>query len=57
MCERPTDLGMVETGFSEHVDFHPSDGGFGFFDYDRYTSRIAEARKLFEEKTGHLERD
>lgn len=50
MCQRATSLGMVEIGFSEHVDFDPSDRGFGFFDYDRYASRIAIARRLFEKR-------
>jgi histidinol-phosphatase (PHP family) len=38
---------MVEIGFSEHVDFDPSDAGYGFFNYDRYSSEIEKARGLF----------
>ena len=50
MCQKAANLGMTEIGFSEHVDFDPSDRGYGFFDYDRYTSEIAKARKLFENR-------
>ncbi len=50
MCQKSINLGMVEIGFSEHVDFDPSDRGYGFFNYDRYSSEIEKVRKLFKNR-------
>ena len=47
MCRKAMELGLIEVGFSEHVDFDPVDQGFGFFDYDRYVEDIERARELF----------
>jgi histidinol-phosphatase (PHP family) len=47
MCQKAVDLGLVEIGFSEHVDFDPSDEGFGFFDYKGYSRDLQKARQLF----------
>jgi len=49
-CERAIELGMREIGFSEHVDFDPADEGFGFFNYEGYTSAIKAAQLLFKNK-------
>ncbi len=49
-CERAIELGIREIGFSEHVDFDPSDEGFGFFNHDNYTFAIKEAQLLFKNK-------
>jgi histidinol-phosphatase (PHP family) len=38
---------MKEIGFSEHVDFDPHDWGYGYFDYERYTTDIDRVRELF----------
>jgi histidinol-phosphatase (PHP family) len=43
LCEKAIELKFREIGFSEHVDFDPSDEGFGFFDYENYQSAIKEA--------------
>jgi histidinol-phosphatase (PHP family) len=50
MCQKAVDLGLAEIGFSEHVDFDPSDEGFGFFDYERYSRDLQKAQQLFEGK-------
>ena len=47
MCGRAIQLGIVEIGFSEHVDFDPRDWGYKYFDYERYSSDIRKARELF----------
>ena len=47
MCRKAVELGIVEIGFAEHVDFDPVDWGFGFFNYDRYSSDIEGARESF----------
>jgi len=49
-CERAIELGIREIGFSEHVDFDPSDEGFRFFIYESYTSAIKAAQLLFKNK-------
>lgn len=49
-CQKALELGIAEIGFSEHVDFDPVDWGFGFFDYDRYTSQIRRTREFFKDK-------
>jgi len=50
MCKKAIELGVVEIGFSEHMDFEPKDWGFGFFNYDSYTSEIKRARDFFKGK-------
>jgi histidinol-phosphatase (PHP family) len=50
LCEKAVELEFREIGFSEHVDFDPSDEGFGFFNYDSYKSAIEEARLLFKNR-------
>ncbi len=50
MCERAIDLGIEEIGFSDHMDFEPKDWGFGFFNYERYTSEINDAQEHFKDK-------
>lgn len=47
MCQKAIELGIEEIGFSEHVDFEPEDWGFGYFNYDRYTSEIKNAKESF----------
>lgn len=47
MCLKAVELGIGEIGFAEHVDFDPRDQGFGFFNYDRYSSDIESARESF----------
>ncbi|UCE44133.1 MAG: histidinol-phosphatase HisJ family protein [Candidatus Bathyarchaeota archaeon] len=50
MCQKATELGIVEIGFSEHMDFEPEDSGFGFFDYERYTAEVKDAQEFFKSK-------
>ncbi len=50
MCQKATELGIGEIGFSEHVDFEPKDWGFGYFNYDRYASEIKNAKETFGNK-------
>jgi len=50
MCKKAIELGVVEIGFSEHMDFEPKDWGYGFFNYDSYTSEIERARDFFKGK-------
>jgi histidinol-phosphatase (PHP family) len=50
LCEKAIELEFREIGFSEHVDFDPSDEGFGFFNYDAYKSAIKEAQLLFKNR-------
>lgn len=47
MCQEAIGRGIVELGFSEHMDFDPQDLGYGFFDYDLYTSEIRRAQETF----------
>ncbi len=50
MCERAIDLGIEEIGFSDHMDFEPRDWGFGFFNYEGYTSEINDVQEYFKDK-------
>jgi histidinol-phosphatase (PHP family) len=50
LCVRAVELKFREIGFSEHVDFDPSDRGFGFFNNDKYESAVKEAHQLFKDK-------
>lgn len=50
MCQKAIELGIAEIGFSEHMDFEPEDWGFGFFNYERYTSEIESAQEVFKRK-------
>jgi len=47
MCKRAIQLGIVEIGFAEHVDFDPQDWGYEYFHYEGYSSDIRKARELF----------
>ena len=47
MCRRAVELNVMEIGFCEHVDFEPTDAGFGFFNYKRYSEAIDQARSKF----------
>lgn len=47
MCHKAIELGIEEIGFSEHMDFEPTDWGYGFFNYEQYTSDIRKAQGFF----------
>jgi histidinol-phosphatase (PHP family) len=50
MCRKAIELGLVEIGFSDHMEFEPKERGYGFFNYDNYSSEIESARSLFKDK-------
>jgi len=50
MCQKAVELGIEEIGFSEHMDFEPKDWGYGFFNYERYSSEIEAAQDSFKNK-------
>jgi histidinol-phosphatase (PHP family) len=50
MCEKAVEVGLVEIGFSDHMDFDPKDWGYKFFDYNSYSSEIARAQAFFNKK-------
>jgi histidinol-phosphatase (PHP family) len=45
LCRRARKINIEEIGFSEHIDFDPQDWGYGYFDYERYTSDIDRVRE------------
>ena len=45
MCQKAVELRIEEIGFSEHMDFEPKDWGYGFFNYERYSSEIEAAEE------------
>jgi len=47
MCKKAVDLNIREIGFTDHMDFNPIDSGYGFFDYNRYSSEIENVRAIF----------
>ena len=47
MCERAVELGLERIAFTEHVDFEPTDIGYGYYDYERSLRDIAAAREQF----------
>jgi len=50
ICEKAVKLNMKEIGFTDHMDFNPRDLGYGFFEYEKYSSEIEGARSVFGEK-------
>jgi len=50
MCQKAIKLGIVEIGFSDHMEFEPEDPGFGFLNYEGYTSEIESAQKFFKDQ-------
>ena len=50
ICEKAVKLNMKEIGFTDHMDFNPRDLGYGFFEYEKYSSEIERARSIFGEK-------
>jgi histidinol-phosphatase (PHP family) len=47
MCKKAIQYKIEEIGISEHMIFGPKKLGYGFFDYDKYTSEIVSAKKIF----------
>jgi histidinol-phosphatase (PHP family) len=50
LCKKAIDLNIKEIGFTDHMDFNPIDSGYGFFDYNRYSSEIENVRALFSDE-------
>ena len=48
MCRAAIAKGLTHICFTDHVDFNPTEDGYGLFDYDRYTAAIDRARAEFE---------
>jgi histidinol-phosphatase (PHP family) len=51
-CRTALSLGIRRIGFSEHLEFDPSDQDFGYFNYPAYLAEIRRCRELF---SGRLE--
>ncbi len=51
-CRTALSLGIRRIGFSEHLEFDPSDKGHGYFNYPAYLAEIRRCRELF---SGRLE--
>jgi len=47
VCEVAAEAGYAEVGFAEHVDFDPTDQGYGYFDYQAYSAAVEELREQF----------
>ncbi len=47
-CQRASELGFVEVGFCEHVDFDPRDRGYDYFDYAAFRRQIETQRERFD---------
>jgi histidinol-phosphatase (PHP family) len=50
ICEKAVKLNIKEIGFTDHMDFNPRDLGYGFFEYEKYSSEIERTRYIFGEK-------
>jgi len=46
-CRAAIERGIGVIGFTEHVDFDPSDPGYGFFDYEACRGAMEKAREVF----------
>jgi histidinol-phosphatase (PHP family) len=46
-CRLAIERGIYEIGFTEHVDFDPSDPGYGYFDYDACAHAVEQARRAY----------
>lgn len=50
VCNIAVKLDLEEIGFTDHMDFNPRDLGYGFFNYEKYSSEIEKARTIFGDK-------
>ncbi|HAI20823.1 MAG TPA: hypothetical protein DCM14_02795 [Clostridiales bacterium UBA8153] len=50
-CRQAVKQGLLDLGFSDHLDFDPRDAGYGFLSLDRYLDDVARCR---EEYAGRL---
>lgn len=49
LCQTASELGLAEIGLADHMDFEPTDAGYGFFQYDKYIADIAKVRDVFKD--------
>ena len=47
ICQSALRSGLEEIGFAEHMDFETEEPGYGFLNYQRYSSAIDKAREEF----------
>lgn len=47
MCRASVEKGMEAICFTEHLDFHPADSGYKYFDYEEFSRVIDHAREEF----------
>lgn len=47
VCRRAIEIGLQAICFTEHLDLDPNDPGYGFFNYEEYSSQIEQARRCF----------
>jgi len=50
LCSRAAELDLVELVISDHVDYTPGDLGFGFYDYQRFSTEFESARQATDSK-------
>lgn len=50
LCHTAIEIGLAEIGVTDHMEFEPNDAGYGFFQYDQYTTDIEEVRGIFKDK-------
>ncbi len=48
LCQHAVSLGLGEIGFADHLDFNPSDSGYGALDPARYAADISRCQQQWE---------
>ena len=54
MCRAASEKGFTAVCFTEHFDMNPEDDGFGYFNFDKYSSDIERARDNYAPKLAVL---
>lgn len=47
VCRKAIEIGLEAICFTEHFDLDPNDPGYGFLNYEEYSSRLEEARQRY----------
>ena len=47
VCRKAIEIGLQAVCFTEHFDLDTNDPGYGFFNYEEYSSQVDEARRCF----------
>ncbi|MDP2918728.1 MAG: histidinol-phosphatase HisJ family protein [Dehalococcoidia bacterium] len=50
MCQTAIEKGFSVVCFTEHFDMNPKDEGYGYFNFDKYTHDINQARERYNER-------